>query len=254
MEKIKISAVIITFNEEKNIERCLKSLSWVDEIIVVDSFSTDATLDICSRYPVKIFQKKFGGYASQRNFGVEKANYDWILMVDADEEITQQLNVEIMETVKQNNDIIAFYIPRNNFSFGKHIRYGSNYPDYQLRLFKSTRVRYDKEIHEVAKVDGKIGYLRYPIIHRTYSTISEYLPKLNSFTEIEAKEMIKNNIKVSWLKIVFYPILRFFWTYIIKNGWQDGFAGFLMSVFGSFYMLTKYLKYKELIKKNANRN
>lgn len=255
MEKMKISAIIITFNEEKNIEKCLKSLSWVDEIIIVDSFSTDATIDICRRYSANIFQRKFNGFATQRNFGIEKVTHDWVLFVDADEEITQQLRVEIIEAINQNADIIAFYIPRYNCSFGKFLRYGNNFPDYQLRLFRRDMVRYFKEIHEKPKVkEGKIGYLKNPIIHKNYMTISEYLPKLNFFTEIEAKEMIKNKIKISWSKIILYPILRFFWTYFIKSGWRDGFAGFLMSIFGSFYMLVKYLKYKELTRKNANRN
>lgn len=248
--------MILTFNEEKNIEKCLKSLFWVDEIIVIDSFSTDATLDICNQYSTKVFQRKFTGYASQRNFGLEKVSGQWVLMIDADEEVTEELSKEIKKIILRDNDIDAYYIPRNNFSFGKHIRYGSKYPDYLLRLFKRGKMRYDKEIHEIPIINGKVGYLNSCINHRNYSSISEYLPKFNFYTDIEAKEMIKNKIKISWGKIIFYPLLRFFWSYVIKSGWRDGFAGFLMSVYGSFYMLTKYLKYKEFLRKekNADRN
>ncbi|MCS7231962.1 MAG: glycosyltransferase family 2 protein [Elusimicrobiota bacterium] len=249
MEKIKISAVILTFNEEKKIECCLKSLSWVDEIIVVDSYSADATLEICNKYQTKIFKRKFDNFSSQRNFAISKATGDWIIMVDADEEITKELAYEIKETLQKYNDIDGYYIPRLNISFGKLLRYGMNSPDYTFRLFKRDKVKYMKEVHEIPIITSeKVGYLKHPIIHRNYQSISEYLPKLNFYTDLEAKEMLKNKQKISWLRIIFFPIIRFIWSYFIKNGWRDGFAGFLMSLYGSIYMITKYLKYKELTK------
>lgn len=254
MAKVKVSVIVLTFNEERNIKKCLESILWADEIIIVDSFSTDGTLDICKQYPTRIFQKKFHGYASQRNFGIKKSTGDWILMLDADEEVTPELASEIKEIVQQDNVINGYHILRNNFTFGKLLQHGVNCPDYPLRLFRSGKVKYIKEIHEIPIVDGKIGYLKNAISHKSYTTISEYLSKMNFFTDIEANEMIKKRAKISWFKIILYPILRFFWSYFIKSGWRDGFAGFLMSIYGSCYMLTKYLKYKEKTIKNADRD
>lgn len=254
MEKVKLSAVVLTFNEEKKIEKCLKSLFWVDEILVVDSFSSDNTVPLAKRYTDKILQNSFTGFATQRNLGLEKASHEWILILDADEEVSPELAQEIMEIIKEPGEVDVYYILRNNFSFGRLLRHGGNSPDYSVRLFRKNRVRYSgKEIHEVPIVRGKVQRLKHPIKHFNYSSISGYLPKFNFFTDFEAKEMAKNEKGVSWLKIIFYPVLRFFWTYILKSGWRDGFAGFLMSIYGSFYMLTKYLKYKEL-RRSANWN
>ncbi|MBN1622511.1 MAG: glycosyltransferase family 2 protein [Endomicrobiales bacterium] len=244
MEKIKISAVTIIFNEEINIDACLSRLTWADEIVVIDSFSTDKSLELCRKYTNKIFQKHFNGYAGQRNYGIEKASGEWILFVDADEIITDELKNEILQKTEGATDVSAYYIPRDNISFGKLLRHGGNYPDYQLRLFKKTSATYREEIHEKLEIRGGTAYLQNPMVHRNYQTISEYLKKLNSYTDLEVKKMVKNNEKVTWLQIIFKPAIRFFWTYFIKLGFMDGYAGFLMSGLGSVYMFMKYIKYK----------
>jgi len=250
MEKVKVSAIVLTYNEEKNIKRCLESLKWADEIVIVDSFSTDKTLEICSRYSAKIFQREFDGFASQRNFALTKASNEWVLIVDADEEVTPDLSREIKEAISRDNgEVDGYYIMRNNFWFGKHLRYGVNSKDYGFRLFKKDKVVYTKEIHEVPTVNnGRFKYLKGCIVHYSYTTLSHYFFKLNLYTDIESKEMVKKEVKISRSRIFFWPVLRFFWAFFIKRGWKDGLIGFLVSLCGSIYMLTKYMKYIELLK------
>jgi glycosyltransferase involved in cell wall biosynthesis len=254
MEKVKISAIVLTYNEEKNIRRCLESLQWVDEIIIVDSFSTDRTIEICSAYSTKIFYRKFDDFASQRNFALSKASNEWVLIIDADEEVSFELMEEIKRVINRKEEVDGYYILRENFWFGKHLRYGTNAGDYSLRLFRRDKVIYTKGIHEVPVIDGKLRHLKGRIIHHSYTTLSQYLFKLNLYTDLESKEMAKKKAKISCSRFIFLPVLRFFWVYIVKSGWKDGMIGFLASLCGSVYMLTKYWKYVEFlrIKKYAN--
>ena len=189
----KISTVIITLNEEENIKECLESIKWTDEIIVIDSFSTDNTVKICKNFSknVKVFKRKWTGYSNQKNFGIKKAKYNWILSIDADERITPELKEEIKEVLSQKNKeeyYKGYKIPRKNFYFGKWIKWGGNYPDYQLRLFHKKYGKFKNiPVHEGVIVNGPVSTLKNPLLHYSYKNIDEYFKRFMKYTELEKK-------------------------------------------------------------------
>ena len=244
----KISVVIITKNEEKNIGKCLESIKWVDEIIVIDDCSSDKTVEICKKYTNKVFRKKWLGYSGQKKFGFKKASNEWILNLDADEQISEKLQKEIKEILKTNKSDKAFYIPYYNYFLGKRIMGCGWYPDYHLRLFRNKKWEMKRmEIHESISVKGEKKYLKNPIIHCSYINISHYLEKLNRYTSLEAQTIknIKNRRKLVYLMLA-KPLKTFKKMYIKQKGYKEGMHGFILSVFSSIYRFMVYAKYWEL--------
>jgi glycosyltransferase involved in cell wall biosynthesis len=243
-----LSVTIITYNEEKNIRDCLESVAWTEEIIVVDSFSTDRTLEICQEYTDKIYRKTWEGYARQKNSALEKASFPWILSIDADERVTPELRKEITSVFEGNNSLDGYYIPRRNFFLGRWIRHGGWYPDYTMRLFKKGKARFVlREVHESAVISGTTGYLKNPLEHYTYKSISDFLQRMDHYSTLSAREYFQRGGRGGSLHILFAPLLTFVRMYILQRGFLDGYLGFLLSVLYSYYTLTKYAKLKELI-------
>ncbi len=250
---MKISAVIITKNEEKNIARCLESLKWVDEIVVVDSESTDKTVKIAKEYNAKIVSPVWGGYGKAKNFGVDTACGEWILSVDADEELSEKLTNELKEIINNADACDGYYLKRKTKFMGRWILHCGWYPDYILRLFKKSKGRFDdKVIHERVLVSGTTGKTTGELLHYSYDNLEQYFDKFNRYTTISAKEELAKGTNVSIAKLLIKPVAAFVKHYIMKLGFLDGTAGFVLSVLSAKAVFVKYSKLMELIKKEKN--
>lgn len=243
-----ITALIVCKNEEKNIERCLKSVLWTGSIILIDGNSTDRTVEIASNYTNNIYRNEWKGYTVQKHYGLSKTETEWIFSIDADEFCTEELSNEILNLLS-NPGLISengFYIPRRNFFFDKKLKYGGSYPDYQLRLFRKDAVKLtDRLVHESFMVDGNTGFLKNNIEHYTISSIDEYLERINKYSSLSAREKI-NKKKSSILKIIIIPYLEFLKKYIFQLGFLDGKEGFFYSVFHYLSKLYMFIKIWEL--------
>ena len=246
--RAKISSVIITYNEERNIEECLETANWMDEIIVVDSFSTDRTLEVCNRYTQLIYQRPFLGFGKQKNFGIEQASMDWIFVLDADERIPEELRREIEEILTSNEtEFSAYRLARKNYFYGHWLRWGGHYPDWQVRLFRNgAGLNDDFEPHHNFIFRGKLGTLENALIHYTERHISDHFPKLNRFTSLAAEYRVQTCDKVHWYDLAFRPLVTFFQVYLRKRGYRDGIPGFIQATFKSLYTFVKYAKVWEI--------
>lgn len=232
----KLSVVISAYNEEKKIEECLKSVvQLADEIILVDGNSHDKTVEIARRFTSKIFIRPNTPMLNvNKNFGFTKATADWILSLDADERISEELQVEIKSQISKVN---GYYIPRKNIIFGKWIRHTGWYPDYQLRLFKKGKGKFPEEhVHEMIKIEGETEYLKNNIIHYNYETIFQFIQKLvNVYAPNEADQLLKNEYKFDWQDAIRLPVKEFLSRFFAREGYKDGFHGLMLSILMGFY-------------------
>lgn len=242
----KISAVIITLNEEKNLERCLKSLAWADEIIIVDSHSTDKTREIAKKFTDNIWEMDWQGFGPTKEFARQKAGNAWVLSIDADEEVTPELKEELLKAV-QNDSLVGYLIPRKSLFLGKWVKHSGWYPDYVLRLFRKESGQFDKAlVHEQVQIKGEIGYLKNPLQHYTYPNLEHYFKKLRRYTTLAPQELYqKGNRAYPW-DLIFRPPATFFKMYLIKLGFLDGWQGLVLAVLSSYQVLIKYLKLLQL--------
>lgn len=239
--KNSLTAIIITKNEEESISRCLKSVSFVDEIVIVDSGSVDKTLEIAKKYDAKIFKKEFDNYASQRNYAISKANSRWILSLDADEEIPNALSTEIREAIN-NHNFDGYLIPRRNIIFGKEIKHTRWGPDKHVWLFKKDKGKFINSIHEEVHVNGKVGELVNAKLHHSHKNIYEFIEMLNNYTSLEAQELANKGVRFSCLKLFYFPLRSFFGRYFLKLGFLDGWRGFVLSYLRAIYQFTVWVK------------
>ncbi|MCH7761307.1 glycosyltransferase family 2 protein [candidate division TA06 bacterium] len=238
-----LSVVVLTHNEEKNIEECLRSVEWADEIIIVDSNSTDGTTEVARRWTEKIYQRKWEGFGPLKNFGIEKAMGDWILSLDADERVTEELKREIQEVLQNKNPIQGYYLPRRAFFLGRPIRAGGWYPGYVLRLFQREKGRFNHSlVHEALQVKGKVGYLKEELLHYTDTDLHHYLEKLQQYTSLAAEELYERGVRSNLPRLLLRPPYFFFRMFIIRRGFLDGFHGFILAVLSAFYVFVKYAK------------
>lgn len=243
---VKISIVISAFNEEKKIGDCLESVKWADEIILVNSGSTDKTAEIAKQYSLKIFNRSNNLMLNvNKNFGFAKATGDWILSLDADERVTPELAKEIkLSIVNHQLPIInGYFIPRKNIIFGKWIKHTGWYPDYQLRLFKNGQGRFpERHVHEMIRLTGEVGYLKEHMIHYNYETISQFLEKLiYIYAPNEAKELIRKGYNLDWRDAIRMPSKEFLIRFFAQEGYKDGFHGLVLSLLMAFYHLVIFV-------------
>ena len=241
-----LGALVLTYNEEENIEDCLESISWVDEVVVVDSYSEDDTLELASKYTDKVFKRKFDDFASQRNFGLDRLESDWVLILDADERITDRLREQI-EGILEAPGAEGYQVSRKNYFLGRWIKYCGWYPDYTLRLFKLEGNRYDGLVHEGVDIKGEVKKLEEPLIHYTYQGLEEYLDKINHYTTLDAKEKYEKGVEKGLVYFLFRPVVEFIKKYILKQGFRLGRPGFILSILSAYY---QFLKYAKLWEKN----
>ncbi len=254
---ITISAVIITLNEEQNIGRCFNSLSGVaDEIIVLDSFSTDKTEEICRTKGVKFFQKPWLGFSASKNYANNLATMDFVLSVDADEVLSDELKNSIIGH-KRNPLFIAYSFSRLTNYCGQWIHYCGWYPDTKVRLFKRGEAIWTGEIHEelTFKVATEVKKLKGDLLHYSFPTIASHINTLNSFSEIAAKDAFQKKRGASLIyHILLNPLFTFFKKYIFQKGFLDGYYGFIICAISGFANFTKYVKLNELWRKEGHKN
>ncbi len=240
----RISAVIITLNEERKIERALKSLQGLaDEIVVIDSGSRDATEQICRRYTDRVLFREWTGYRDQKQFATDQARYPWVLSLDADEALSPELRSELIDWKAGSPGHQGYYLPRITFFLGRWIRHTTWYPDWQLRLFEKSRGRWEGgRIHESVTLQGSTGRFSGKLQHYTYSSIDEYLEQLQTFTGLAAADYYDAGKRSSPWRMIFLPLTSFFDNYLLRRGFLDGTAGLVVSCLSATSVFFKYLK------------
>lgn len=242
----KLSIAIITFNEETNIGRTLESVAWADEIVVLDSGSTDKTVDICRKYTDKVFRQEWLGFARQKNAAIERTTGDWVLSLDADEPIEPMLAEEIRDIIASSSALDGYFIPRKTFFLGKQVRHGGWYPDYNLRLFRKGRGLFEERaVHEAIKVQGQTGRTGYAILHHAYPDLASYMSSINKYSSLAVQVMGERGIsafKASTLNIVARPVFTFLLKYIVRLGFLDGKHGLILNLYHAYYVFAKYAK------------
>lgn len=246
----KISATIITLNEERNIGDCLASLDFADEIVVVDSGSSDRTEEICRAFPkVRFIPHTWEGYGRQKNVAADHAVNDWVLNIDADERITPELRGSINRAAA--GEATAFRMARENYFGGRWIRYCGWYPNYSTRLYHRKKCSFhEKAVHESLKFEGNVSTLTGNLKHFTYTGITDYLTRMNKYSSLAAEEVLKTGKTAGLGALVLKPLFTFFKMYIVKRGFLEGVAGFQLSVLYAAYTFAKYAKARELTGKN----
>lgn len=244
MSRPKISACVMTFNEEHNVRRCLESLSFCDEIVILDSFSTDRTVEICKEYTSLVFQEEWKGYITQRNRLREIANHDWVLFLDADEEVSPSLRDQILYHFRSGTGkYMGYEFPRQVFYLGKWIRHGEWNPDIKLRLFRKDKgYSGGQEPHDMVIVDGPVKTLTGKLWHYTYDDLADHLNVVNRFSTISAREMYQAGRKFRMWDLLTRPLARFIKGYIIKGGFLDGLRGFIIAIIVAHGVAIKYAK------------
>ncbi len=237
-----LAAVVITRDEEKNIGACLESLDFADRLIVVDSGSQDRTVEIARKYTDLVFERAWTGYGDQKNFAIERAERDWVLVVDADERVTPELEAEIRTVLESDPPEAGFFIPRKNIFFGRWVRGGEIYPDYQLRLFRSSGRYNSLPVHENLVIPGKIERLQGSLIHFTAPSVVYYARKMDGYTSLAARGNARRKGSVLWLHLIFSPPARLIKKFILKSGWRDGTHGLVLSLWAGYYAFLKYAK------------
>ncbi len=245
----KISVTIITKDEEQLIEDCLKSVSWADEIVVVDSGSKDTTLKITKKYTEKIFFNEWKGFAAQKDYALSQTKNDWVLSIDADERVSDELKKEIEYIDFSKFD--GYLIPRENYFFKKHITTCGWGRDRQLRLFRKSKTKLtDRLVHEGFDVDGNIGNLKNPIIHFTFNSIEKTISKINQYSTLEATEKYKTKKKITGRMILTHGVSSFLRAFVSLRGYKDGVHGLMISIIDSITTFLTYMKMWELQNKD----
>jgi len=261
MSKISLSIVILAKNEEERIRDCIKSVDqWASEIIVIDDESTDNTPSIAKELGAKVLTRRMDIEGRHRNLAYQKTSNEWVLSLDADERLTEELKVEIESILASIPKENAFTIPRRNFIGDYWIRWGGMYPSAQLKLFRKDKFKWEEvEVHPRAFLDGECGHLKGDLIHYTYKNWASFLGKLNNQTTLEARKWHKLSLtdpkkagyKMNLLHALWRTWDRFMRAFISKRGYRDGFIGFMVAYFSSLYQMVSYAKYRDLVKKDG---
>jgi len=243
-----VSVVIITKNEAANIEAALASVAWADERIVVDSESTDGTATIADRCGARVVVRPWPGYAAQKNVAASLAAHDWILSIDADERVTGELAAELRELLSREPRAAGYRVPRVTWHLGRWIRSTDWYPDFQLRLYDKRTGRWNESrlVHESVEVQGPVATLRQELQHYPYRNISHHLSTMDRYTALAAQQMRRDGRRVRWLDLFFHPPAAFGRNYVLRAGFRDGAAGFVISAMNAFYVFLKFAKLWEL--------
>jgi glycosyltransferase involved in cell wall biosynthesis len=245
-----LSVAVITKNESKHVRTCLESVKWADEIIVLDSGSTDDTVAICREYTDKVFVTDWPGFGVQKNRAIERATSEWVLSIDADESISEALRREIKEAIGQPRDRVAYQFPRRSSYCGRFMRHSGWWPDYITRLFRRGYARFsDDLVHERLIVKGAIGRLTNPLIHRAFSDLEEVLETTNAYSSAGARLMHQRQKKASLTGAVLHGLWSFFHTYVVRAGFLDGKEGFMLAFSNGEGTYYKYLKLMLLVER-----
>lgn len=245
--QIKISATIITFNEERNIARVIESLRCCDEILVLDSGSNDRTVEIATKLGARVEEASWHGYAAQKNIAAELTTHDWVLALDADESVSEALEAEIWQIKKFGPKYDGYTVPRLAQYLGRWILHSGWYPDRKVRLFDKRKAKWTGSvIHESVRVNGSVGHLQSNILHFTCASLSEHLRSMDNYTTLAAQDIVSRHEKVSFVRLSVHPIWTFFKTYVLKRGYLDGVEGLSIAYFAAMYNFVKYAKARDM--------
>jgi glycosyltransferase involved in cell wall biosynthesis len=253
-----LSVAIVTFNEEENLARTLASVAWADQIIVIDSGSSDRTVEIARSFNTTVLERPWPGFAAQKNFAISQCTGDWILTLDADEELSPELQQQIRQTISSQPAAHAFYLKRRNFFLGRWIKHGGFYPDPKLRLFRrnlpATPQFEARPVHETIPFLGPTSTLDFDLIHHAYPTLSSYIEHMDRYSSLGAQLLVDKgrtsaNVFTFFARIVIVPLLGFKWNYIFRLGFLDGREGLLLHLYHACYSSWKYAKAWELARK-----
>ena len=241
-DRARVSCFIICRDEERNIRAALESVKWCDEIVIVDSFSRDRTLEICRQYTNRIYQRPWPGFVAQKAFGLEQTRFPWVLNLDADERVSPDLRDEIEEVLRDPR-VDGYYLPRLVYYLGRWWRRGGWYPDYRLRLFRRDRVVWGGvDPHEKVVLHGRSARLRAPILHYTYHDIRAHLATINRFTEVAMRGLLARGRYASAGDLLLRPLWRFVRYYVLRLGFTQGIPGLFVAESAAFYVFAKYAK------------
>jgi glycosyltransferase involved in cell wall biosynthesis len=239
----RLSVCIVTANEEDRLRPCLESVAWADEIVVVDAESEDKTTVIAREFTHRVFGRPWAGFAAQKNFAVEQASHEWVLSLDADERVPAELRAEIEGVLQADGPADGYAIPRRNIYWGRWVRHGRLYPDWQLRLFRRGRGRFaDLDVHESVRVQGPVGRLRAPLLHESYRGLSDYLARVDRYATLAARESIRRGRRAGVVDLVLRPWGRFLSMYVLHRGYLDGWRGFVLAVLYAHYVFVRSVK------------
>jgi glycosyltransferase involved in cell wall biosynthesis len=246
----KLTVTVITRDEAVNLGGCLDSVSWADEIVLVDSGSTDDTVAIARRYTDRVLVRGWPGYAAQKNLAADEASHDWILSVDADERVTPALAAEIRGLLGGAPPARGYRLPRVSFYLGRWIRSTDWYPDYQLRLYDRSVSRWTGLVHEGVQVNGPVGRLRADLQHLPYRDIAHHLQTIDRYTALAARQLADRGARVGVAGLLARPTGAFLRNYLLRAGWRDGAVGLVVSVLNSYYVFLKFAKLWEAGRKS----
>ncbi|MBI3268324.1 MAG: glycosyltransferase family 2 protein [Planctomycetes bacterium] len=241
--RVPVSALVLTFNEEENVRECLESLAWADERIVVDSCSTDRTVELARELGARVVQRPWNGINEQRAFALTESVHEWVFCLDADERVTPELAAELRRVLEAGADRDGYEIPRRTWYLGRWIAHGGWYPDRKLRLFRKTKGRFGgHDPHDRFLLASEPGRLQGEIVHFTYRSFSQQLRTIDRFSDVAARAWAAQGQRPGLLKLLVRPAWKFVETYVLKLGFLDGLPGFIISVSTSFYLFAKYVK------------
>jgi glycosyltransferase involved in cell wall biosynthesis len=235
--------VVITLDEEERLRACLESVAWADEIVVVDAESTDKTVQVAREFTDRVVVRPWPGFAAQKNFALGQARAEWILSLDADEEVSRELKDDVARVLADPRPHDGYRVPRRNIMWDRWIRHGGLYPDWQLRLFRRGRGRFpDRSVHESVVVDGSVGRLRGPLLHRSYHDVADFLARADRYSSLAAQEWVESGRRVGLLELVARPLGRFLSMYLVRGGFLDGRRGLLLAVLYAYYVFIRSAK------------
>lgn len=240
-----LSIIILTYNEERHIGPCMRSVAFADEIVVIDDASTDKTVAIARKLGATVYKRKLDDFASQRNFALTKAKGEWVLFVDADERVTPQLQKEIKQAI--NQDAVVYKIPRKNHIFGKFFSFTNWYPDFQTRLIKVGKAHFDRTVHEQVVTDEIVGQLVHEFVHYNYDNVDQFISKnFGVYASLEAGRLVKSGYVFAFSDLVEKPVAEFLSRFFAGRGYKDGIHGFIASILVAIAVFITYVKVWEL--------
>lgn len=238
-----VSVIITTFNEEVNVAECIESVLWADEILLVDSFSTDRTVEGAKRYPVTVMQREYFGSAAQKNWAIDRVQHDWVLIIDADERVPEPLAREILTVLATRPAVNGYYIRRENVFIDKVIRHSGWSTDKVVRLFRRDKGRYpNRRVHADLEIEGPVPVLTHPFLHYTFRTFDQYFPKFLNYAEWGAAQAFRDGRKAGFNELALRPLWRFLRTYVVQRGFLDGTHGFVVCALQAFGVFLKYAR------------
>lgn len=251
MSGLRLSLSVITLNEEGKLVDCLRSAPFADEIVVVDSGSIDRTREIAKESGAKVFVRPFSNFADQKNFSIEQTSGDWVLLLDADERLSPDLQSEIRALLALPDPLDGYYLRRHNYLFGGRMRFGANASDRQLRLIRRGKGRFEGIVHERIFLNGRAGHLKSPLLHFSYQTLGEYSAKFRLFCSLDAERMWREGKRPTVYHLWVKPLLHFVYFYIFKLGILDGCRGLLYQVLSTRYLYSKYWRARRLCRQKG---